>query len=93
MVAIGENLFLFGYNVHLGLKSQTELADVFAVYTFNQDDHTFHPTNLDLIQDEQFQRDFAYLYKYYRKAVFVKFMVIGPHLYMAFRVGREVADH
>ncbi len=92
MISIGENLFLFGYNVHLGLKSQTELSDVFAIYQFAPEDHTFHPSKLTLLQDEQFERDFVYLYKYYRKAIFVKFMVIGPHLYMAFRVGREVAD-
>ena len=92
MVACGGNLFLFGYNVHLGLKSQTELSDVFAVYRYEAADHSFHQIGLDLVRDEQFERDFAYLYKYYRQAVFAKFMVIGPHLYMAFRVGREVAD-
>ena len=31
MVAVGER-FIFGYNVHFGLKTETNLGDVFAVY-------------------------------------------------------------
>src|SRR5690606_12134185 len=31
LVAVGSN-FLFGYNVHLGLKTEMKPADVFAVY-------------------------------------------------------------
>jgi len=38
------------------------------------------------------QKDFRYLFKYYREAVFVKFMVIGPHLFMAMRIGKAITD-
>jgi hypothetical protein len=89
MVAIG-NQFLFGYNVHLGLKSETELSDVFAVYSFT--DQTFHSESLDLISDPEFQKDFKDLFRYYKKAVFAKFAVRGPHLYMVFRVGKDVGE-
>ena len=82
--------FLFGYNVHLGLKSIASPADVFAVYQFS--DHTFSEQPLDLIADERFQRDFAELFKYYKKTVFAKFARIGPHLYMVFRISDDVRD-
>src|SRR5512146_2548543 len=32
MVAVGAQRFLFGYNVHIGLRSETQLSDVFALY-------------------------------------------------------------
>ena len=54
MTPVGD-CFLFGYNVHLGLKTVTAPADLFAVYRF--EDHTFTPQPLDLIADEQFERD------------------------------------
>ena len=92
MVAIGQNRFLFGYNVHIGLKSQTDLSDVFAIYEYNAEDHTFHPCDLNPLKSNGFEEDFKYLYKYYKQSVFVKFMVIGPHLYVAFRVGNAVED-
>lgn len=84
------NRFLFGYNVHLGLKSVAEPKDVLAAYEFR--DHTFHALPLDLIADERFHREFAELYKYYRKARFAEFARLGPHLYMVFRVGDDARD-
>ncbi len=93
MVAIGGGVFLFGYNVQLGLKSTTELSDVFAVYRHDSETHIFHALGLsDLIEGDGFADDFKYLYKYYKETLFVKFMVRGPHLFMAFRIGRDVDD-
>jgi len=89
MIAIG-HYFLFGYNVQIGLRSQTSLSDVFAIYQFQEG--RFHPLGLDLIENETFQRDFQSLYKYYKKTVFSKFSIIGPHLFMKFRVGKAVND-
>src|SRR5688572_2425615 len=34
MREIGEGRFLFGYNVQLGLRSETTIADVFALYHY-----------------------------------------------------------
>jgi len=89
MVPIG-NKFLFGFNVHLGLKSQVELSDVFSIHKY--EDHTFPVLNYDLINDDQFVTDFQKLYKYYKDTQFVKFAKIGPHLYMIFRIGKDVSD-
>ncbi len=89
MTPVGSR-FIFGYNVHLGLKALADLEDVFAVYRF--ENHAFHAEALDLIDDERFRRDFQELFKYYRKTVFAKFAVIGPHLYMVFRISADTRD-
>lgn len=89
MIALGD-YFLFGYNVQIGLRSQTELKDVFAVYQYSNEG--FQAVGLELLDNEQFARDFQSLYKYYKKTVFSKFAVIGPHLFMKFRVGKARND-
>ena len=89
MFAVGSK-FVFGYNVHIGLKSEISIQDVFSVYEFR--DHTFHQQPLDLIGDERFDRDFHELYKYYKNATFAKFFLQGPFVYMVFRVGRAETD-
>jgi len=90
MIPVGQNRFLFGYNVHLGLRSEVQLSDVFAAY--QHDAHRFVELPLDLIADRQFEADFKNLYRYYRHAVFSKFTLTGPHLFMEFRVGKAVTD-
>ena len=89
IVPIGDK-FIFGYNVHMGLKAVTELADVFGVYNFA--DGSMHEQPLDLIQDKQFESDFFGLYKYYKDTRFLKFHQEGPHLYFVFQVGKTHND-
>ncbi|MGE9268223.1 MAG: DNA repair ATPase, partial [Verrucomicrobiales bacterium] len=93
LVAIGHKRFIFGYNIQFGLKSTTDPADVFSVYDYDPETHAFSQVPLDeVLGNSAFADDFHYLYKYYRQTVFVKFMVIGPHLYMAMRIGKEITD-
>jgi len=89
MVTIGDK-FIFGYNVFVGLRAETALDDVFAIYQWKGG--AFAPCPLDLIRDAQFGTDFKNLYRYYRRTVFAKFSVIGRHLYVIFRVGRHATD-
>ncbi|MCF7973179.1 MAG: DNA repair ATPase [Phycisphaerae bacterium] len=89
MVPIGD-AFLFGYNVFVGLRNETTLEDVFAVYAWQE--NSFSTCPLDLIQNPQFLADFKNLYRYYKRTTFTKFAVIGHHLFMVFRVGRDVKD-
>ncbi|HUG89728.1 MAG TPA: DNA repair ATPase, partial [Planctomycetaceae bacterium] len=89
MLAVG-NRFLFGYNVHFGLKTERDLADVFSVYEFRE--NSFHELPLDLIRDAAFEKHFQDVYRYYKDAVFAKFFARGPHLYIVFRVGKTPAD-
>lgn len=92
MADIGGNRFLFAYNVQFGLKATTAPSDVFAAYHYAPGSHAFTDIGLDLLDQGGFADDFASLYKYYRETTFVKFLRIGPHLYMAFRVGKAVED-
>ena len=90
MVPVGKHRFIFGYNVHIGLRSETHLSDVFAIY--EHQDHQFRELPLDFISASQFEEAFKSLYKYYRHTVFARFAVIDPHLYMVFQVGKSFGD-
>ncbi|MEO5712544.1 MAG: DNA repair ATPase [Luteolibacter sp.] len=92
MTAIGPKRFLFGYNVHLGLRTSMRVEDVFTVVDWNPDDQSFHPNKDGLLGDARFAEDFSYLYSYYKNAAFLKFHRIGPHLYMGFQVGQRATE-
>lgn len=89
IVAIGDKT-LFGYNVHMGLRTETKLSDVFSIYRY-QDQH-FVVEPLDLITDPRFEEDFKNLFKYYRETVFLRFATMGIHLYMVFKIGKADGD-
>ncbi len=89
MVPVGSR-FIFGYNVHIGLKTETVIEDVFSVFRYGS--HSFHKESMDLIKDDQFEEDFKNIYKYYRNAQFTKFAQIGPYLYMVLQVGKSISD-
>ncbi len=90
MVSIGRNLFIFGYNVRMGLKSETGISDVFAVYEYR--DGSFREQPVDILDSGRFEADFKDLYKYYKETRFAKFSIIGPHLFMVFNIGKSVVD-
>jgi hypothetical protein len=89
LLAFG-NLTIFGYNVHLGLRENIKLDDVFSIYKFTGD--RFDPEPLTLIQDEDFITDFGNLYKYYRESIFAKFVKTENHLYMVFQTSKSPDD-
>ena len=53
MTAIGPKRFLFGYNVHLGLRTSMRVEDVFTAVDWQADDHSFHPNKDGLLGDTQ----------------------------------------
>lgn len=91
MVAVG-NIFLFGYNVQFGLKTERHISDVFAVYAFDDDSKTFTGLSLDLLKNTAFEKDFQDVYRYYKNATFSRFFQRGVHLYMVFQVGKSSSD-
>ncbi len=92
LVGLGADLYLLGYNIQFGLKATTELEDVFALCRL-EGDQGFQTVPLaDALGDAAFQEDFLTLFRYYRDTVFVKFMVIGPHLHMVMRIGKALDD-
>ena len=89
IVAIGDTS-IFGYNVHMGLRSGIKLEDVFSIYKFH--DNGFHEQSLDFLANEKFEADFKNLYRYYKNTTFSKFAVIDTYLYMVFQVSQNVTD-
>jgi len=89
---LGNNKFLFGYNVFMGLRSETNISEVFATYSYSISQGTFKADPSEFLLDEQFSEDFYNLYKYYRDTRFIKFAERGPHLFMVFQVGKTVDD-
>jgi hypothetical protein len=92
LIGLGNGLYLLGYNIQFGLKQTTELADVFALCRLDEQ-RNFHPEPLErVLGDQAFNEDFQTLFRYYRDTVFVKFMIIGPHLHMKMRIGKSEDD-
>ena len=89
IVTIGDLCF-FGYNVHLGLRSDIKLDDVFSVYTYKDNQFTIQP--LTSLEDSVFISDFTNLYKYYKKTIFSKFAIIGNYLHMVFQLSESITD-
>ncbi|MCU0664315.1 MAG: DNA repair ATPase [Myxococcota bacterium] len=88
IASVGERL-LFGYNVQLGLRAETEIADVFAIYSLDND--SLRDVGLDLLSDPRFAEDLRNLYRYYKKARFARFATSGNKLFMVFQVGEDVS--
>ncbi|WP_312313390.1 DNA repair ATPase [Empedobacter brevis] len=85
-----DNLCIFGYNVHFGLRTHIQLSDVFSIYLFQENQFIAQP--LDLIDDQNFFTDFQNLYKYYRDSIFSKFRRTDNYLYMVFQTSKSAQD-
>ncbi|GAA2652665.1 hypothetical protein GCM10010307_63610 [Streptomyces vastus] len=90
IVAVGDHL-LFGYNVFLGLKPETTVADVFALH-----DHDLNRLPEDtvpgLLDDPAFVREFAALYRYYRQAHLLQLRRTDGKLLAVFQTGEKAGD-
>lgn len=82
--------FIFGYNVHIGLRTTTTVEDVFTVADYKN--HHFHKSASQILSDKRFVTEFENLYQYYRETQFSKFAEIGPFLYMIFQIGKKIED-
>ena len=74
-----DDCFMFGYNVHIGLKQKVELEDVFSIYKYSEEGFTRE--SLELINNDQFKKDFDDLYRYYKNTFFAKFTIIEPYFW------------
>ncbi len=89
MVSI-DDFFIFGYNVHMGLKTEISPADVFCCYRYGE--NKFKNIGIEILENESFKVDFDNVYKYYKQTQFSRFLMLGIHLYLIFRVGKSVND-
>ncbi|MDA8021030.1 MAG: DNA repair ATPase [Thermoanaerobaculia bacterium] len=99
IVKVGSRM-LFGYNVFLGLRTETKVEDVFTAHRFQAEAEagsSFEPIAPDasdnFLQDDAFRRDFVELYKYYKDATLDQLRLTEEgRLLMVFRTGGGRGD-
>ncbi|MFG2444981.1 DNA repair ATPase [Nocardia fluminea] len=95
IVAVGDGRMLFGYNVFLGLKPQTEIGDVFAAHRFHREGAEFGfsaAESTGLLDDPRFQRDFAELYRYYTQTRLLQLRRLDGRMLAVFQTGQRTDD-
>ncbi|TVR15179.1 MAG: AAA family ATPase [Planctomycetota bacterium] len=84
------NALIFGYQVHLGLKKETAVSDVFAKFIL--DDGALAPAVLEALNDPSFVKDFSELFQYYKDARLLQLRRTDTHLLMIFQTGARAGD-
>lgn len=95
MVQVGGHL-LFGYNVFIGLKKETRVDDVFALFDVQQRDGQYEAVAVDpagtFLADPSFVSDFDELYRYYKHTRLVELTVKKGKLLAGFQIGERLED-
>ncbi len=99
IAAVGDQL-LFGYNVFIGLRSETQVADVFSLHRLadSDGDGSFELDEITpdddawWLSDQAFQADFTELYTYYRNARLLQLRRTEGRLLMVFQIGDRLDD-
>ncbi|MET4729387.1 hypothetical protein ABIE09_003201 [Lysobacter enzymogenes] len=95
IVQVGEFL-VFGYNVFMGLKKETAVADVFSLYKLVQGPEGFDVTPVELkgsfLGIDSFAHDFRELYAYYKHTRLIQLIVRDGKLLAAFQIGERITD-
>ena len=95
IVRIGD-LLLFGYNVFIGLRKETAVGDVFALYRLathdGADELEAVPLAGSFLEDPRFTQDFRELYAYYKQATLLQLRVTQDKLLAAFQIGQQLHD-
>jgi hypothetical protein len=104
IVQIGGRL-LFAYNVFIGLRPETTVADVLALHTFDERGaESEEGEGFDLsevpqddrtrafLQDRKFLSEFSEVYKFYKEAKLVKLSRTESKLLAVFQIGLELED-
>jgi len=95
IVQLGQQL-LFGYNVFIGLKPETRVEDVFALYDFSEEDGAVSlsavPMQGSFLEDRRFRDDFDELYRYYTSTRLMELVLKGDKLLAAFQIGDRLDD-
>ncbi len=100
---IGGNRLLFGYNVFMGLRRETRVEDVFAIYglahhegsadgTPEGDELVRVPIAGSFLDDPRFIADFNELYTYYKQATLQLLRPTQDFLLASFQIGQTAGD-
>lgn len=95
IVPVGD-LLLFGYNVYLGLKKETQVKDVFSLYTLKNEADGFvleeKAVEGTFLSQSTFVKEFAELHVYYKEARLIQLKVQSDLLFAVFQIGRKIED-
>ena len=90
---------LFGYNVFLGLRSETNASDVFSLHKFEQDGETFdfsavpfEEGGAGFLASPEFQAQFKELYSFYKEAKLIALTRSETKALAVFQIGATVSD-
>jgi len=88
---------LFGYNVFVGLRTETQISDVFSVHELVPAGEGFELPAAPIeaghfLADGQFVRDFTDLYRYNRETKLLQLRVTDTRLLAIFQVGQRLTD-
>ncbi|ARU06608.1 DNA repair protein [Comamonas serinivorans] len=102
LVYLKGNRLLFGYNVFMGLRRETSVDDVFAVYELNHhsdsadgsetDELVRVPMEQTFLNDARFLSDFNELYTYYKQATLQLLRPTNEFVLAAFQIGQTASD-
>jgi MoxR-like ATPase len=81
-------LLVFGYNVFIGLKTETLVSDVFSVHRLED----FAPVAAPFLKDEIFVRDFRELYQFYRNSRLLQLRRVDSKLLAVFQTSDKLTD-
>ena len=100
IVSVGDQM-LFGYNVFLGLKSETTIDDVFTLHRLDQSEESFSLSPLSeaadgsataWLHDPSFLSDFSELTRYYKDNKLLQLRRTEGRMLAAFQIGNSVSD-
>lgn len=90
---------LFGYNVFLGLRSETSASDVFSLHNFTQDGEAFDVSavpfeagGFGFLANAEFQSQFKELYSFYKEARLIALTRSETKALAVFQIGAAVSD-
>ncbi len=90
---------LFGYNVFLGLRSETSASDVFSLHKFAQDGETFDFSAVPFdeggpgfLANPEFAAHFTELYNFYKEAKLIALTRSETKALAVFQIGAAVSD-
>lgn len=90
------DLLLFGFNVFIGLKKETKVEDVFALFSCQQGESGLElnlaPLAGSFLSEQSFVNDFDELYRYYKNTKLVELTINNGHLLAGFQIGERLDD-
>ncbi len=87
---------LFGYNVYIGLRTETRIEDVFSLFNLLENNSEYELRAVAIqdsfLADNRFQTDFEELYSYYKDTALSQLVLKNNKLLASFKIGEKLSD-